>query len=336
MAGVLAVVDGAILKCTKGLGVSRLHATTGPSVELEHHVLATINDYQPGVNVPPFRYCQKLHKDCSPLLPAPWHANLFSGVLVAPSIAGILPMTAELRCGVGGDITIISAGQSTLSVGQADRLIALQQALRELNAERKRFLATGKLSPEIEAALAAADKISGGLKLLDPLSSIGGKPGKYIRKVNPMSWIRSAHDNYKPTREKLYDRLLDSIASVRNEIRSIKGTRRPRRYRLGGAYRDLPAEGGERHHMPSKDASPLSKGSGPAIRMDTRDHYETASWGPSKKAKAYRARQKRLIEQGRFHDAQQMDIDDIRGKFGSKYDDAIHDAVEYTSRWPTG
>jgi hypothetical protein len=220
-----------------------------------------------------------------------------------------------------------------LSVGQADRLVALQQALRELNAELKRDLATGKLSPELEAALDAAAKISGSLKLL---SYIGGRRGKFVRRIDPLSLISSAHDHYMPTREKLYARLLDSIARIKNEIRSIKGTHRPRRYRLGGAYRDLPAEDGERHHMPAKSTSPLSPRSGPAIRMDTRDHRSTASWGSSTKAKAYRARQRRLIEQGRFHDAQQMDIDDIRGKFGSKYDDAIHDAIEYTSRWPTG
>ena len=61
--------------------------------------------------------------------------------------------------------------------------------------------------------------------------------------------------------------------------------------KLGGAYRDVPAQGGEIHHMPADSVSPLSKGSGPGIRMETPDHMETASWGRSHEAQAYRAQQ---------------------------------------------
>ncbi len=64
--------------------------------------------------------------------------------------------------------------------------------------------------------------------------------------------------------------------------------------------------------------------------MTTRDHRRTASWGSSREAKAFRARQKKLIEQGRFREAQRMDIDDIRSKFGTKYDDAIDEMINYT------
>jgi hypothetical protein len=134
----------------------------------------------------------------------------------------------------------------------------------------------------------------------------------------------------------LHDRLLKNIARIKDEIRSIKGTGRPRRYRLGGPWKEMPALGGERHHMPAASVSPLSYRNGPVIRMDRADHRATASCGSSKGAKAYRARQKRLIDQGHFLAAQQMDIDDVRAKFGSKYDDAIHQTLKYTSRWPTG
>jgi filamentous hemagglutinin len=61
--------------------------------------------------------------------------------------------------------------------------------------------------------------------------------------------------------------------------------------------------------------------------MDVEDHRQTASWGRSANAIIYRAIQKRLIKQGRFMDAVQMDIEDIRSKFGGKYDDAIEEML---------
>jgi hypothetical protein len=44
----------------------------------------------------------------------------------------------------------------------------------------------------------------------------------------------------------------------------------------------------------------------------------------------YRQAQRELIGQGRFQDAQQMDIDDIHEKFGTKYDDAIQQMLDFT------
>jgi len=65
--------------------------------------------------------------------------------------------------------------------------------------------------------------------------------------------------------------------------------------------------------------------------METQDHMKTKSWGSSKKAVQYRQIQKGLIEKGEFIKAQQMDIDDIRTKFDTKYDDAIQQMLEYTN-----
>ena len=98
----------------------------------------------------------------------------------------------------------------------------------------------------------------------------------------------------------------------------------------GGAYKDIPSAGGEVHHAPANSVSPLSRGDGPAWRMEKGDHRQTASWGNSREAKAYREKQRRLIEKGRFCQAQRMDIKDARSKFGSKYDDAIEQMLEYT------
>jgi hypothetical protein len=56
--------------------------------------------------------------------------------------------------------------------------------------------------------------------------------------------------------------------------------------------------------MPADSVSPYSTRKGPAVRMETKDHMDTASWGSSKEAKAYRAKQKELIDQGKFEEAQ--------------------------------
>ncbi len=105
----------------------------------------------------------------------------------------------------------------------------------------------------------------------------------------------------------------------------------------GGRYKDMKDEGWghntepptEVHHMPANSASELPTDDGPCIVMDYEDHRETASCGNSREAQEYRAKQKELIEQGKFREAFQMDVDDIRDKFGDKYDEAISKAEEY-------
>lgn len=110
--------------------------------------------------------------------------------------------------------------------------------------------------------------------------------------------------------------------------------------KVGGRYQDLKDEGWgwstkpptEVHHMPADTISPLERSDGPAIVMDYYDHRQTASCGNSRDAQAYRAKQKELIEQGKFREAFQMDVDDIRSKFGDKYDEAIKNAEEYLDK----
>ena len=101
---------------------------------------------------------------------------------------------------------------------------------------------------------------------------------------------------------------------------------------LGGAHKDVKGAvpGYESHHMPANSVSPLSEGKGPAIAMIKGDHERTASYGNSAKANAYRQLQADLIRQGDFRAAQQMDIQDIQEKFGSKYDDAIQQMLKYS------
>lgn len=108
----------------------------------------------------------------------------------------------------------------------------------------------------------------------------------------------------------------------------------------GGRYKDMKDEGWghntepptEVHHMPANSASELPTDDGPCIVMDYEDHRETASCGNSREAQEYRAKQKELIEQGKFREAFQMDVDDIQEKFGDKYDDAISKAEDYLDK----
>lgn len=104
--------------------------------------------------------------------------------------------------------------------------------------------------------------------------------------------------------------------------------------KIGGSYKEVKehssGETHEVHHMPSDDASFLERYDGPSIKMEKFDHRITASYGNSHEARAYREEQRSLIDEGKFREAQQMDIDDIREKFGDKYDDAILEMQKYT------
>ena len=124
-------------------------------------------------------------------------------------------------------------------------------------------------------------------------------------------------------------------AAARNEYGSIqlplgasKVPASPYGFR-GGRYGELATGNGiEVHHMPADSVTSLSRARGPAIQMERLDHYQTASWGRSNAAQAYRAEQKALVDAGRFDDAIQMDIDDVISKFPGKYDDAILEMID--------
>jgi hypothetical protein len=97
----------------------------------------------------------------------------------------------------------------------------------------------------------------------------------------------------------------------------------------GNSYGNLEALGGERHHCPENAINGLKKNDGPCIQMLYADHRATKSCGRGKAADAYRKKQKKLIDNGDFEGAMQMDIDDIQDQFGHKYDHAIDEMLEY-------
>lgn len=103
---------------------------------------------------------------------------------------------------------------------------------------------------------------------------------------------------------------------------------------LGGPHGKVKAKGFESHHTPANSISPLPTNKGPAIKMNPADHRKTASWGRSKEAQKYRAKQKQLIKQGKFKEAMEMDVRDIRKKFGKKYDKHIKEMRKYLKTIP--
>ena len=105
----------------------------------------------------------------------------------------------------------------------------------------------------------------------------------------------------------------------------------------GGSYKDCKtcSRSGELeqvHHMPADSASKLKTGVGPCITMDLEDHKKTASFDRKPGSDDYRRAQKLLINQGKFKEAMQMDIDDIKEKFPGRYDKSIDDAVKYADK----
>ena len=118
----------------------------------------------------------------------------------------------------------------------------------------------------------------------------------------------------------------------------------------GGSYKDVKKKNAEEnhgkakrdpkdaHHMPAHDAYPdyvktrigkyNKKANGPSISMENADHTQTASYDNKPGAKAYRAKQKKLIQDEKFQEAFDMDVADIKSKFPGKYDLSIQQAQE--------
>lgn len=138
--------------------------------------------------------------------------------------------------------------------------------------------------------------------------------------------------------EKIVDGVVEGAEDVAKGVEAITSDVKAEfgvaeKQQLGGSYNQLRGKiaGNEVHHMPADSVSPLSRGRGPSISMSKEDHALTASFRNKSGAREYRAKQSQLIQGGRFREAQQMDIDDIGSKLGSKYDTAISKMVDYTN-----
>lgn len=85
----------------------------------------------------------------------------------------------------------------------------------------------------------------------------------------------------------------------------------------------------EIHHMPSVSSSPLSRWKGPCIIMFKADHKFTSSYKNARGAERYRRWQAKLISEGKFLEAEFMDIKNIQRKCGDRYDKAIMEKLVY-------
>ena len=89
----------------------------------------------------------------------------------------------------------------------------------------------------------------------------------------------------------------------------------------------------EVHHMPSVNAykyfKKLNPKKGPCIGIDSKDHKETSSYKRGYKQDKFRLQQIKLLEQGHFLKAQEMDFINIIRKFKSKYAKAMLEKLEY-------
>jgi hypothetical protein len=154
-------------------------------------------------------------------------------------------------------------------------------------------------------------------------------------------------------------RLADEAAAERQNLRSqndfIDKTLNPPPTRQigpgpgkarGGAHGALEVAGGERNHIPADSATKIPTGKGPAIWMEIEEHKQLNSSGqrtfkptrqyPYSSADEWRAAQRALIKKGKYMEAIQMDIDDIRSKFGDKYNVGIREMLEYVKTLKPG
>ncbi len=149
-------------------------------------------------------------------------------------------------------------------------------------------------------------------------------------------------DGYVVASRFLIDSLLGEVKSLGIKaggkvIQIVKDSRTKPKV-LGGAHRDTSKPVNDKldsHHCPAQSCytgAPISSKDGPAIKMDPKDHRNTASYGSSDEAVAYRAQQEKLLGEGKLKEAIDMDVIDIKSKFGNRYDDAIREMLEYASK----
>lgn len=103
----------------------------------------------------------------------------------------------------------------------------------------------------------------------------------------------------------------------------------------GGSYYGTRStnDGGEVNHIPAyasykNEPGAPGHGAGPAVWMETADHRKTMSCGSSTEAQKHRAKQNMHIKQGQWGKAIEMDIKDIQGQFGKKYNAGLKQLID--------
>lgn len=107
------VVNGALLRCSCGAEPSRLVVLPVHREQIEDQFAANIMDHIPMANVLPFGACATLQGPCVPATLAPWVPGSPSVTLDdLPALDDI----STLECLVGGTITVLDPGQTTVEI----------------------------------------------------------------------------------------------------------------------------------------------------------------------------------------------------------------------------
>ncbi|CRM52120.1 hypothetical protein HX810_06525 [Pseudomonas salomonii] len=185
----------------------------------------------------------------------------------------------------------------------------------------------GEIADIGNAGLSAVrgDYVGAGLSLLSAIPFVGyvgtaGKASRYGAKIVTSSGKKTGGK----TKGK---KKIDPCAALQDGVPgdNYRGGKHGKIKQGGSSY----SPRRESHHMPADSAyskingRAVSSDAKPAIQLDINDHYATASWGS--KGKQYSKIQEKLIQGGKagYRAAMMMDIEDIRSKFGDKYDPAI-------------
>ena len=174
---------------------------------------------------------------------------------------------------------------------------------------------------------------------------------KALEKTHPENWFVKLSNGVSTFisnhQVKLFSEPVESILSPKTVYEATQEGMREYNTQVvlkagkqGGSYNEVKSNSNgnytEVHETPSYESTgtnlPREQSNGPSIKMTKEDHHNTASWGRSREAADYRNAQKALIEQGKYKEAIQMDINDIRNKFGNKYDEGIKQMIEYAKQ----
>ena len=111
-----AVVAGATLQCTCGSAPAKLIVMSQTLTTIEDKLAATVLDFKPGANIPPFGTCNVLTAaalgvpvPCAMVPAGPWQPGSTTQVKIGEQLA--LLSTDKLMCSVPGVISVVDPGQ---------------------------------------------------------------------------------------------------------------------------------------------------------------------------------------------------------------------------------
>lgn len=224
---------------------------------------------------------------------------------------------------IGGGVIIVCASVSVVLSGGATTPMAI-------------MIVAGKLTTEAALASVISGVVTAGIskfngesneKILENTITSASEGFKYAAIFSGATKVLTSTGKYISTN------VYPKANSFLTQKQAIKegGTYRELFSKFKGNLKDNKLQ---IHHVPANASSSetvMSRLDGPSILMTEKDHALTASYGSSLSAQSYRAKQAKYIEEGNWKKAFEMDVNDIRSKFGEKYDEALK-AAERAAR----